>query len=82
MFTEKFYIKGIVHNFFLYRSNLIFWISRRRGPRLAAQGTSTRGAIDLSQGPMALRVEVPCGAASRGPWGQNENPKMLSFGRL
>ena len=30
----------------------------------------------------ALRVEVPCGAASRGPWGQNENPKMLSFGRL
>ena len=31
-----------------------------------AQGTSTRGAIDLSQGPMAPRVEVPC-AASRGP---------------
>ena len=24
----------------------------------------------------------PCGAASQGPWGQNENPEMLSFGRL
>ena len=56
--------------------------SRRRGPGLAAQGTSTRGAIDLRPGPMAPRVEVPCGAASRGPWGQNKNPKMLSLGRL
>ena len=51
------------------------------GPRLAAQGTSTHGAIDLSGGPMAPQVEVHC-AASRGPWVQNENPKMLSFGRL
>ena len=33
---------------------------RHKGPRLAAQGTSTRGAVDLSQGPMAPRVEVPC----------------------
>ena len=40
--------------------------SRRRGPRLAAQGTLTRGATDLSQGPLAPRVEV-LGAASRGP---------------
>ena len=54
-----------------------------------AQGTLTRGAIDLSQGPMAPRVkvpaplvEVPCGAASRVSWGQNKNPKILSFGRL
>ena len=77
---------------------------RHKGPLLAAQGTSTRGAGDLdsrrhrfesrshgaaSRGPLrresrspAPRVEVPCGAASRGPWGQYENPKMLSFGRL
>ena len=38
---------------------------RHMGPRLAAQGTLTRGAGDL-----APRVEVPCGAASRGPLGQ------------
>ena len=25
-FVWQIYIKGIVHNFFLYRSNLIFWI--------------------------------------------------------
>ena len=31
---------------------------------------------------MAPRIEVPCGAASRGHWGQNENPKILRFGRL
>ena len=30
----------------------------------------------------ALRVEVPYGATSRGPWGQNKNRKCLSFGRL
>ena len=36
------------------------------GPRLAAQGTLTRGAIDLGHGPMAPRVEVPC-AASQDP---------------
>ena len=115
--------KGIVHQFFFYCSNLIFWVvmgcgiadfgrrvlktpttqhfwifilspgtstrgatrdldSRRRGPRLAAQGTLTRGAIGPWLKSMAPRVEVLCGAASRGPWGQNKNPKMLSFGRL
>ena len=30
----------------------------------------------------ALLVKVPCGAASRGPWGQNKNPKILSLGRF
>ena len=58
-------LKGIVHNFFLYRSwdlDSNQWRRESRSP--------------------ALQVEVPCGAASRGPWGQNENPKMLSFGRL
>ena len=30
----------------------------------------------------AYNVSVPCGAASQGPWGQNENPIMLSFGCL
>ena len=28
------------------------------------------------------RPSKPHGAVSRGPWGQNENPKMLSFGGL
>ena len=77
---------------------------RHMGPRLAAQGTLTRGAGDLdsqrhgtltkiygaaSQGPLrcelrspAPRVEVPCGAGSRGPWGQNKKPKILSLRRL
>ena len=47
---------------------------RHMGPRLAAQGTLTRSAGDLDSQRhgklMALRVKVPCGAASRGPWGQ------------
>ena len=73
-------LKGIVHHFFFYCSNLIFWIVMGYG--IAAQGTSTRGAMGPGLKSMAPRVEVPCGAASRGPWGQNENPKMLSFGRL
>ena len=82
-------IKGIAHQIFFYCSNLIFWIvmgcgiatgdldSRCRGPRLAVQGTSTRGAgdlgaIDLSQGPMAPRVEVHC-AVSRGSLWRRES---------
>ena len=40
--------------------------SRRKGPRLATQGTSTRGAMGPWLKSMAPRVEVPC-AASRGP---------------
>ena len=48
-------LKGIVHNFFVYRSNLIFWIV------MGCHGTLTQ----------------IYGAAS-----ENENPKMLSFGRL
>ena len=48
--------------------------SRRRGPQLAAQGTSTRGA----KGPRLVSI----GAASRGPWGQNKNPKIWDLGRL
>ena len=45
-------------------------------------GAVPRNPCAAPRNPMAPRVEVPCGAASRGPWGQNENPKMLSFGRL
>ena len=53
-------------------------------------GAASRGPLALlvevpwrceSRSP-ALLVEVPCCAASRGPWGQNKNPKMLSFGCL
>ena len=63
------HLKGILHQKIFYRLNLIFWI------------VMGRGIADFDQrGP--LRREVPCGAASRGPWGQNENPKMLSFGGL
>ena len=29
-----------------------------------------------------LLVEVPCGAASRGPWGQNKKPKNLEIGAI
>ena len=52
--------------------------SRRHGTLTQIYGAEVPCAA--SRGP--LRREVPCGAASRGPWGQNENPKMLSFGRL
>ena len=31
---------------------------------------------------LAPRVEVPCSAASRGPWGQNKNPKIWDLGHL
>ena len=49
--------------------------SRRRGPRLAAPRTSTRSATDLSQGPLAPRVEV-LGAASRGPLHRELRPHV------
>ena len=54
---------------------------RNKGPGLTAQGTWTRGAGDLDSRRHGTLTQIN-GAASRGPWGQNENPKMLSFGRL
>ena len=48
----------------------------------APHGTSTRGAKDLESRSPAPLVEVPCGAASRGPWGQNKNPKIWDLGRF
>ena len=58
-------IKGTVHNFFVYRSNLIFWI---------VMGTSG----DLNSWRHGTLTQI-YGAASRGPWGKIETQKSLVF---
>ena len=56
--------------------------SRRHRFESRSHGAASRGPLRRESRSPVPRVEVPCGAASWGPWGQNENPKMLSFGRL
>ena len=50
-------------------------------PRMQTSGTSTRVHWRRESRSPAPLVEV-LGAASRGPWGQNKNPKIWGLGRL
>ena len=45
-------------------------------------GAAIRGPCRRDTRSLPPRYEVPCGAATRGPWGQNKNPKIWGLGHL
>ena len=62
---------------------LAFFVLRQAAPHfLFSNHSFILHFMDASRGPLAPRDEVHCGDASRGPWGQNKNPKIWDLGRL
>ena len=49
---------------------------RRRGTLTQIYNAASRGPLRCESRSPAPRVEVPCGAVSRGPWGQNKTQKF------
>ena len=53
--------------------------SQRHGTLTQIYGAASQGPLRCELRSPVPRVEVPCGAGSRGPWGQNKKTNFLSL---